>query len=71
MRDVMETIRPTYIHKSKQGNTTNLKIYFSMENEKRAAQVGFQPTIYCLLDKCSTTKLHVHVPRQLNGWVEY
>ena len=32
----MGTVRP----KSKQGNTTNLNISFSMENEKIAAQVG-------------------------------
>ena len=31
------------LHKSKQGNTTNLSISFSMENEKRAAQVGLKP----------------------------
>ena len=43
------------IHKSKQGNTTNLNISFSMENEKRAAQVGLEPTTYCLLGKCSTS----------------
>ena len=54
------------LHKSKQGNTTNMNISFSIENEKRAAQVEFEPTTYCLLDRCSTTKL----PRQLNGWVE-
>ena len=29
-----------------QGNTTNLDISFSMENEKRAAQVGFKPITY-------------------------
>ena len=38
MGTVMGTVRP----KSKQGNTTNLNISFSMENEKRAAQVGFE-----------------------------
>ena len=54
------------LHKSKQGNTTNLNISFSIENEKRAAQVGLEPTTYCILSRCSTTKL----PRQLNGWVE-
>ena len=54
------------LHKSKQGNTTNLNNSFSMENEKRAAQVGLEPTTYCLLGRCSTTKLL----RQLNGWVE-
>ena len=32
------------LHKSKQGNTTNLNISFS--NEKRAAQVGFEHTAY-------------------------
>ena len=37
------------LHKSKQGNTTNLNISFSMENEKRDAQVGLEPTTYCLL----------------------
>ena len=54
------------LHKSKQGNTTNMNISFSIENEKRAAQVGLEPTTYCLLGRCSTTKL----PRQLNGCVE-
>ena len=46
----MGTVRP----KSKQGNTTNLNISFSMEKEKRAAQVGFKPTTYCLRGRCST-----------------
>ena len=54
------------LHKSKQGNTTNMNISFSIENEKRSAQVGLEPTTYCLLGRCSTTKLL----RQLNGWVE-
>ena len=37
------------LHKSKQGNnTTNLNISFSVENEKRAAQVGLEPTTHCL-----------------------
>ena len=41
----MGTVRP----KSKQGNTTNLNISFSMKNEKKnPAQVGFKPTAYCL-----------------------
>ena len=34
------------LHKSKQGNTTNMNISFSMENEKRAAQVELEPTTY-------------------------
>ena len=42
--DYMVAVRP----KSKQINTTNLTISFSMENAKRAAQVGFKPTTYCL-----------------------
>ena len=47
------TVRPTvhvYVRKSKQGNTTNLIIIFfeSVQNERRAAQVGFKPTTYCL-----------------------
>ena len=42
------------LHKSKLGNTTNLNISFSMENENRAAQVGFKPTTYCLRGRCST-----------------
>ena len=29
-------------------HTTNLNISLSMENEKRAAQVGFDPTTYCI-----------------------
>ena len=52
------------LHKSKQGNTTNQSN--SLFKEKRAAQVGLEPTTYCLLGRCSTTEL----PRQLNGWVE-
>ena len=48
------------------GNTTSLNNSFSKENEKRAAQVGLESTTYCLLGRCSTTKLL----RQLNGWVE-
>ena len=42
------------LHKSKQGNTTNMNISFSMENEKRAAQVGLEPTTHCLRGRCST-----------------
>ena len=37
----MKTLRPIYI---KTGNTTNLNNSFSIENEKRAAQVGLEPT---------------------------
>ena len=33
-----------YVHNSKRGNTAHLNISFSMENEKRAAQMGFKPT---------------------------
>ena len=51
----MKTLRPTYINK--QGNTTNLNNSFSIENEKRAAQVGLEPTTHCLLGRCSTTEL--------------
>ena len=36
----------TVIPESKQGNTTNLGISFSMENDKRAAYVGFEYTTY-------------------------
>ena len=42
--------------KSKQGNTTNLNISFSMENEKRAAQVG--------------DALPTEVPRQLSWLIQ-
>ena len=48
---------PLDLHKWKQGNPTNLNNSFSIENEKRAAQVGLEPTTYCLLGRCSTTKL--------------
>ena len=34
------------LRKLKQGNTTHLNISFP--NEKRAAQVGFKPTTYCI-----------------------
>ena len=44
----------SYRPKSKQGDTTNLNISFSMENEKKAAQVGLEPTTYCLRGRCST-----------------
>ena len=44
--DYVET--PIYIRKSKQGNTTNLNIFFSMENEKRAAQVRLEPMTHWL-----------------------
>ena len=54
------------LYKSKQGNTTNLNNSFSIENEKRAAQVRLEPTTYCLLGRRSTIKL----PRKVNGWVE-
>ena len=60
----MKYLRPIYINQ--QENTTNLNNSFSIENDKRAAQVELEPTAYCLLGRCSTTKL----PRQLNGWVE-
>ena len=42
------------VYKSKQGNTTNLNVSFSVENGKRTAQVGFKPTTYCLRGRCST-----------------
>ena len=40
----MGTVRP----KSKHGNATDPNISFTMENEKRAALVGFEPTTLCL-----------------------
>ena len=46
----MGTVRP----KSKQGNTTNMNISFSIENDKRAAQLGFQHMTYLLRGRCST-----------------
>ena len=46
----MGTVRP----KSKQGNTTNMNISFSIENDKRAAQLGFQHMTYLLQGRCST-----------------
>ena len=46
------------LHKSKQGNTTNLNISSSVEKEKRAAQVGLEPTTYCLLGRCSIYMYH-------------
>ena len=46
----MGTVRP----KSKQGNTTNMNICFSIENDKRAAQLGFQHMTYLLRGRCST-----------------
>ena len=48
--------------KPKQGNTTNLNISFSMENEERAAQVGFKPTTYSYEADALPTEL----PRQLS-----
>ena len=45
-----------HVHKSKEGNTTNLNVSFSVENEKRAAQVGIEPMIYCLRGRCSTNQ---------------
>ena len=60
----METVRPVRVHRSKQGNTTNLNISFSKENEKRAAQVGLEHTAY------EADALPTELPRQLNGWVE-
>ena len=41
------------LHKSKQGDRTNQNS-FSMENEKRAAQVRFEPMTYCLGGRYST-----------------
>ena len=49
----MGTVRP----KSKQGNTTNLNISFSMENKKRAAQVGFKLMTYYLEADALPTEL--------------
>ena len=46
----MGTVRP----KSKQGNTTNLNISFSIENDKRAAQLGFKHMTYLLRGRCFT-----------------
>ena len=57
--DYMGTVRP----KSKQSNTTILNISFPMENEKRAAQAGFEPTAlalltaYCLREDALPTEL--------------
>ena len=48
------------LHESKQGNTTNLNISFSMESEKRAAQVGFKPMTYVLLTRQMLYPLHDH-----------
>ena len=62
MRGIWELLD---LHKSKQGNTNNLNIFFSMENEKRAAQVGLEPTTYCLLGRCST-----NCRGSSAGWVE-
>ena len=42
----MKTLRPTYINQNKAIQLTNLNNSFSMENEKRAAQVGLEPTTY-------------------------
>ena len=49
------------LHKSKQGNTTNMNISFYMKNEKRAAQVGFKPTTY----------IHVLLMRQMLYQLSY
>ena len=47
-------------HKSKQGKT-NLNTSFSIENEKRASQVGLEPTTYCLLVRlCTCVYVYVH-----------
>ena len=48
----MKTLRSIYVNKNK-ANTTNLNNSFFTEKEKRAAQVGFEPTTYCLLGRCS------------------
>ena len=61
----MKTVRP----KSKQGNTTNLNISFSMENEKGAAQVGFKLTTYCLRGRCSNN-CQLSYRGSSAGWVE-
>ena len=45
------------LHKSKQGNTTNLNISFSMENEKKSCSGGLKPTTYCLRGRCSIDQL--------------
>ena len=55
----------SYTYINTQGNTTNLNNSSFLDKEKRAAQVGLEPTTHCLLGRCSTSEL----PRQLNGWV--
>ena len=54
----MTTLRLTYVNE--QGNTTNLNVSI----KQRAAQVGLEPTTYCLLGRCSTTKLPRYSRRQ-------
>ena len=49
----LHIVRYTYIHvyQNQAIQLTNLNVSFSMENEKRAAQVGFEPTAYVLLTR--------------------
>ena len=49
------------LHKSKQGNTTNLNISFSMENEKELLRWDSNPQ--CTLNKADT--LPTELPRRL------
>ena len=49
--------------KSKQSNTTNLNITLSVESEKRAAQVGFEPTTQCAY---KADALPTELPRQFS-----
>ena len=53
----------------KQDNKTNLYDSFFIEKEMEKELLRWdsnEPMTYCLLGRCSTTKL----PRELNGWVE-
>ena len=65
----METDRRTYVHKSSKAIEQTWTSY-SMENEKRAAQVGFKPTTY-VRTTYEEDVLPTELPRQLSySWVE-
>ena len=53
-------------HKSKQGNTTNMNISSSMENEKRAAQVRVRWDSNPWHTACEADALPTEIPRQLS-----
>ena len=55
------------LHRTKQGNTTDLSISFPIENEKRAVQVGLKPTAYTLATMQCIMNTTIYVLPMVHG----